>query len=114
MVDPPPAKIESPVSPPPVSQEQNVSPIPESDLRKLYYTWQQALINLQLEDEELKDIVTSGVLVPCVQGGRKWFKRSDIDALKKGKMIEPTMVMEEGKEDDKDILDDDEEDMFPK
>ncbi len=74
-----------------------------------YYTFQQVLTELQLEKSELESFLQQHGLKSIDYQGKKWFKREEIDVLKRGKMIEPTIMV--GNEVD-DILEDDDDDMF--
>ncbi len=63
---------------------------------KDYYTLQQTLIELQLESTEIGQMVKSGSLKCINYQGTQYFRKQEIDELKKGKMIEPTILMGEG------------------
>ena len=79
------------------------------ELKRMYYTWDQALMELQMEDEELMQAVQEGGLEYVVQDGKKFIKRASLELLKKDKMIEPTIMVDEESDD---ILEEDDDDIF--
>jgi hypothetical protein len=86
---------------------QNKAPNLERD----YYSQNQILQELQIEATELKGLIQQKIL-SCVEiDGKMYFKKSEVDSIKKGKMIEPTILMAED-QDGKNILEDDEDDPF--
>jgi excisionase family DNA binding protein len=82
----------------------------ENDLKKIYYNWREALIILQMEEEELQQLVQRKVFDCRNYNGKKWLKKTDVDQLKSGKMIEPTLIV--GDDSAPNLLDDDDDDLF--
>lgn len=61
-----------------------------------YYSFEKVLKELQIEEEELKRLVSEGEIRAFREGDTIKFKRSDIEGLKKGKMTEPTIILPSG------------------
>ena len=91
-----------------------VHEITESDMRRFFYTWQEALTMLQLEAETLNAMIQQGMFKQKMLGEKLWLRKSDVDAFIRGKMIEPTLVVQDaGDNAGQDLFDDeDDDDMF--
>ena len=58
-----------------------------------YYSFDKVLTELQMEEDELKRLVSEGEIRAFRDEDKMKFKRSDIDGLKKGRMTEPTIIL---------------------
>lgn len=65
--------------------------IPESQPEKM--TFQEVLEELQIDEEELKRLVSNAELRSFKDGGRMVFKRDDVLQLKEGRETEPTIIL---------------------
>lgn len=99
------SKVFSPYNPEDKAQE-----ISESEIKKTYYSWKEALLELQMEEENLEELIKNGSLRCQIYQGKKFVKKSEVDTLKKGKMIEPTIMV--GDDSGSDILKDDDDDIL--
>lgn len=79
----------------------------KSEGQKKYYTQSQALMALQINPAELENLVKQGAIACKEQNGERYFLKEEINELQRGKMIEPTVVVED---DSDDILGEDEDD----
>lgn len=61
-----------------------------------YYSFEKVLKELQIEEEELKRLVSEGEIRAFRDDDKMKFKKSDIEGLKKGKMTEPTIILPSG------------------
>lgn len=91
------------------AEESKTAEMSEADLKKFYYSWREVLTALQMEEHELEKLVQHKVLDCRNYNGKKWLKKTNVDQLKNGKMIEPTLIVGD---DGPNILDDEEDDMF--
>lgn len=60
-----------------------------------FLSYDQALADLQLSDDELNDLVASGELRGFRDGDEIRFKRDDVHTLKKSRETEPTIILSE-------------------
>ncbi len=58
-----------------------------------YYSFEKVLEELQMEEDELKRLVSEGEIRAFRDEDKMKFKKSDIDGLKKGRMTEPTIIL---------------------
>lgn len=58
-----------------------------------YYSFEKVLAELQMEEDELKRLVSEGEIRAFRDEDKMKFKKSDIDGLKKGRMTEPTIIL---------------------
>jgi hypothetical protein len=58
-----------------------------------YYSFERVLKELQIEEEELKRLVSEGEIRAFRDDDKMKFKKSDIEGLKKGRMTEPTIIL---------------------
>lgn len=58
-----------------------------------YYSFERVLKELQIEEEELKRLVSEGEIRAFRDEDKMKFKKSDIEGLKKGRMTEPTIIL---------------------
>ncbi|WP_372371465.1 hypothetical protein [Candidatus Uabimicrobium sp. HlEnr_7] len=65
-----------------------------------YYSFEKVLKELQMEEDELKRLVSEGEIRAFRDEDKMKFKKSDIDGLKKGRMTEPTIILPSGEPDD--------------
>ncbi len=65
-----------------------------------YYSFEKVLKELQMEEDELKRLVSEGEIRAFRDEDKMKFKRSDIDGLKKGRMTEPTIILPSGEPED--------------
>lgn len=65
-----------------------------------YYSFERVLKELQIEEEELKRLVSEGEIRAFRDEDKMKFKRSDIEGLKKGRMTEPTIILPSGESDE--------------
>ena len=61
-----------------------------------YYSFEKVLKELQMEEDELKRLVSEGEIRAFRDEDKMKFKKSDIDGLKKGRMTEPTIILPSG------------------
>lgn len=61
-----------------------------------YYSFERVLKELQIEEEELKRLVSEGEIRAFRDEDKMKFKKSDIEGLKKGRMTEPTIILPSG------------------
>lgn len=64
-----------------------------------YYSFEKVLKELQMEEDELKRLVSEGEIRAFRDEDKMKFKKSDIDGLKKGRMTEPTIILPSGEDD---------------
>ncbi|WP_372365738.1 hypothetical protein [Candidatus Uabimicrobium sp. HlEnr_7] len=69
-------------------------------LSSQYYSFEKVLKELQMEEDELKRLVSEGEIRAFRDEDKMKFKKSDIDGLKKGRMTEPTIILPSGEPDD--------------
>ena len=119
------APIPKPQPRAPIPKPQPRAPIPKPQSQALipqaqpvaadidlddYYTFKQALNELQLESNELEQLIRKGEL-QCIRcEGQRWLEKISVEDFKKGKMIEPTIMV--GSDSDDILEDDDDDDMF--
>ena len=65
-----------------------------------YYSFEKVLKELQMEENELKRLVSEGEIRAFRDEDKMKFRKSDIDGLKKGRMTEPTIILPSGEPDD--------------
>ncbi|NUM34434.1 MAG: hypothetical protein HUU50_07810 [Candidatus Brocadiae bacterium] len=65
-----------------------------------YYSFERVLKELQMEEDELKRLVSEGEIRAFRDEDKMKFRKSDIDGLKKGRMTEPTIILPSGEPDD--------------
>lgn len=65
-----------------------------------YYSFERVLKELQIEEDELKRLVSEGEIRAFRDEDKMKFKKSDIEGLKKGRMTEPTIILPSGEPDD--------------
>jgi len=65
-----------------------------------YYSFERVLKELQIEEEELKRLVSEGEIRAFRDDDKMKFKKSDIEGLKKGRMTEPTIILPSGEPSD--------------
>jgi len=65
-----------------------------------YYSFEKVLKELQMEEDELKRLVSEGEIRAFRDEDKMKFKKSDIDGLKKGRMTEPTIILPSGDADE--------------
>ncbi len=58
-----------------------------------YYTFEEVLAELQIDEEELKRLVSQGELRGFRDGASMKFRAEDVDRLKKGRETEPTIIL---------------------
>ena len=63
-----------------------------------YYSFKEVLEQLQMEEDDLKKLVSEGEIRAFRAEDTMKFRKSDIDGLKKGKMTEPTIILPAGEE----------------
>ncbi len=73
---------------------------------KDYYTFQDVLTELQLEASDLQAMIQRGDIKSFQHQGKQYLKKEEVDHLKKGKMIEPTIMVDQGEN----ILEEDDDD----
>jgi hypothetical protein len=61
-----------------------------------YYSFEKVLRELQMEEDELKRLVSEGEIRAFRDEDKMKFRKSDIDGLKKGRMTEPTIILPSG------------------
>lgn len=61
-----------------------------------YYSFERVLKELQIEEDELKRLVSEGEIRAFRDDDKMKFKKSDIEGLKKGRMTEPTIILPSG------------------
>lgn len=61
-----------------------------------YYSFEKVLSELQMEEDELKRLVSEGEIRAFRDEDKMKFKKSDIEGLKKGRMTEPTIILPSG------------------
>ena len=61
-----------------------------------YYSFEKVLKELQMEEDDLKRLVSEGEIRAFRDEDKMKFRRSDIDSLKKGRMAEPTIILPSG------------------
>lgn len=61
-----------------------------------YYSFDKVLNELQMDEDELKRLVSEGQIRAYRDQNRMKFRRDDIDSLKKGKQTEPTIILPDG------------------
>lgn len=64
-----------------------------------YYSFEKVLKELQMEEDELKRLVSEGEIRAFRDEDKMKFRKSDIDGLKKGRMTEPTIILPTGEPD---------------
>ncbi len=64
-----------------------------------YYSFDKVLKELQIEEDELRRLVSEGEIRAFRDGEKMKFRPSDIDGLKKGRMTEPTIILPAGEPD---------------
>jgi anti-anti-sigma factor len=72
------------------------STIPQENMKAFsmeYYSFEKSLKDLQMEGDELRRLVSEGEILAFRDEDRMKFKKSDIDSLKKGRMIETRFVL---------------------
>lgn len=72
-----------------------------------YFSFEQVLKELQIEDDDLQRLVSDGEIRAFREGEKMKFRRTDIEGLKKGRMTEPTIVLpseSEGSEQESQVL----------
>ena len=76
-----------------------------------YFSFEKVLKELQMNEDELKRLVSEGQIRAFRDDDRMKFRRDDIDGLKKGRQTEPTIILppdgEDGSADDIMLVDDD-------
>ncbi|HPY74314.1 MAG TPA: hypothetical protein PLB63_02735 [Planctomycetota bacterium] len=65
-----------------------------------YYSFEKVLRELQMEEDELKRLVSEGEIRAFRDDDKMKFRKSDIDGLKKGRMTEPTIILPSGEPED--------------
>ncbi len=65
-----------------------------------YYSFERVLKELQMEEDELKRLVSEGEIRAFRDEDKMKFRKSDIDGLKKGRMTEPTIILPSGDPED--------------
>jgi hypothetical protein len=58
-----------------------------------FYTFEDVLRELQIDEDELKRLVSQGELRGFRDGASMKFRRDDVDRLKKGRETEPTIIL---------------------
>ncbi len=58
-----------------------------------YYNFEEVLAELQIDEEELKRLVSQGELRGFRDGASMKFRAEDVDRLKKGRETEPTIIL---------------------
>lgn len=58
-----------------------------------YYTFEEVLAELQIDEEELKRLVSQGELRGFRDGASMKFRAEDVNRLKKGRETEPTIIL---------------------
>lgn len=58
-----------------------------------YFSFERVLEELQLEEDELKRLVSEGEIRAFRDEDRMKFKRSDIESLRRGRQTEPTIIL---------------------
>lgn len=72
-----------------------------------FMSYQDALQELQISDDELNDLVASGELRGFRDGDDIQFKRDDVSSLKKSRETEPTIILSETQADALSSVDED-------
>jgi excisionase family DNA binding protein len=62
-------------------------------MAKEYYTFEEVLNELQVDEDELKRLVSQGELRGFRDGASMKFRTEDVDKLKKGRETEPTIIL---------------------
>jgi len=75
-------------------------PNPNQPGNQDYYSFERVLKELQIEEDELKRLVSEGEIRAFRDEDKMKFRKSDIDGLKKGRMTEPTIILPSGEPDD--------------
>ena len=80
-----------------------------------YFSFEKVLKELQMDEDELKRLVSEGQIRAFRDEDRMKFRKDDIDGLKKGRQTEPTIILPPGGEDDQSsddimLVDDDTDD----
>ncbi len=65
-----------------------------------YYPFERVLKELQIEEDELRRLVSEGEIRAFRDEDKMKFRKSDIDGLKKGRMTEPTIILPQNEHDD--------------
>lgn len=65
-----------------------------------YFSFEKVLKELQMEEDELKRLVSEGEIRAFRDEEKMKFKASDIAGLKKGRMTEPTIILPSGGDDE--------------
>jgi len=58
-----------------------------------FYTFEEVLHELQIDEEELKRLVSQGELRGFRDGASMKFRQDDVESLKKGRETEPTIIL---------------------
>lgn len=58
-----------------------------------FYSFEEVLAELQIDEDELKRLVSQGELRGFRDGSRMKFAKADVDRLKKGRETEPTIIL---------------------
>lgn len=61
-----------------------------------YYSFEKVLNELQMDEDELKRLVSEGQIRAFRDQNRMKFRQDDIESLKKGKQTEPTIILPDG------------------
>lgn len=62
-------------------------------MAEVYYSFEEVLSELQIDEEELKRLVSQGELRGFRDGASMKFRTEDVDRLKKGRETEPTIIL---------------------
>ncbi|MHC5081682.1 MAG: hypothetical protein ACYTHN_21985 [Planctomycetota bacterium] len=66
-----------------------------------YYSFEKVLKELQMDEDELKRLVSEGQIRAFRDEDKMKFRADDIDGLKKGRQTEPTIILPPSEDDDR-------------
>src|SRR5436190_22866395 len=62
-----------------------------------YFSFEDVLSELQLDEDELKRMVSEGELRAFRDENKMKFRKDDVESLKKGRVTEPTIILPAGR-----------------